>query len=608
MKHRILIAALAVLLITIIGAVVLRQRGVASSEHAAAVEHDACTDDPNCPDAHTEEAEEEHGHEGIEIAGLETAPVVLASVTALLTVTGEVQANEDQTAKVGSPVSGRLTRLSGKVGQRVRAGQTLAVVASRDVADVQSALTRARADEQAARTRLSTVKELAATGALTQRPLEDAESAFASAQAEVKQAEAALARARNARELAADDLDRKKKLAKANAYHGPQIEAAKGEVAEAQAELETAQASIKVKQAAYDRGKRLFDAGIAARREVEAAEADLAEAKAREKEARTHLEIARQTLAREESIAGQGLYTSAETKAAESALHQSEREVDTCEAALQRAKGQLKVAQSVFAREKQVAGKSLLAKQEIQGAEADLARARADVQAAQNALRALRAAGAAGNAVSIPITAPISGVITERQATPGQAVDAATDLFIIVNTDRVWVWANVYEKDLAKVRPGQTAEITVASFTGTIFRGVVRHIGASLNAETRTARIRCDVPNPGGALKAGMFATVSLATGKGGQALLIPKQAVLDEAGKKIVFSPCMDCEEDKAAGKSACGSFDKHEVTLGATHGDRVEVLSGLEAGLDVVTTGQYQLKTALGSGKLEAGCADEH
>jgi cobalt-zinc-cadmium efflux system membrane fusion protein len=552
-----------------------------------------------------EASEDTHGHEGVAIAGLETAPVVMAPVTAVLTVSGDIQANEDQTAKVGSPVSGRLTQLSGTVGLRVRAGQTLATVASRDVADMQSALTRARAEEQAARARLANVKELAATGALTQRPLEDAEAAYSAAQAEVKQAESALARARNARELAADELERKHKLAKANAFHAPQVEAAKGAVATAQAELESAQAAVKVKQAAYDRSKRLFDAGIAARREVEATEAELADAKAKEGAARTQVELTKQAQSREEGIAGQGLYTSAETKAAESALHQAEREVDTCEVALQRAKGQLAVAQSVLSREKQVAGKALLARQEIQEAEADLARARADVQAAENALRALRAAGASGNAVSIPITAPISGVITERQATPGQAVEASTDLFTIVNTEKVWVWANVYEKDLAQVRLGQAAEITVTAFPGQPFRGTVRQVGTALNAETRTARIRCDVANPGGALKAGMFATVNIATGKGTQALLIPKAAVLDEAGKKIVFSPCMDCEDDQATGKS-CGSFDKLEVILGATHGDQVEILRGLEPGLDVVTTGNYQLKTALGSGQLEAGCTD--
>lgn len=586
MKHRILILLVAVVVVsTTIFFATRRSTTSAASETAP-----------------TEKA----GTRGVKIAGLKTASVVMAPITAQLTVTGEVQANEDQTAKVGSPVSGRLTQLSGKVGQRVRAGQTLATVASRDVADVQSALIRARAEEGSARTRLANVKELAATGALTQRPLDDAEAAYSSAQAEVKQAESALARARNARELAADDLDRKKKLAKANAYHGPQVEAAKGNVAEAQAEFESAQTAMKVNQSAYDRSKRLLDAGIAARREMEAVEADLDDAKVKEKEARTHLAIAQQTLAREENIAGQGLYTSAETKAAESALHQTEREVDTCVAALQRAKGQLTVAQSVLAREKQVTGKSLLAKQEIQEAEADLARARAEVEAAENALHALRAVGVSGNAVSIPITAPISGIITERQATPGQAVNAATDLFTIVNIDRMWVWANVYEKDLAKIRPGAIAEIQANGVPNMTFVGTVTHIGNAMNAETRTARIRCEVTNHGGKLKAGMFTTVHIATGKSTHTLLIPKQAVLDEAGKKIVFSPCMECVQDKAAGYNACGAYDKFIVTLGATHGDRVEVHTGLEAGLEVVTTGQYQLKTAIGSGQLEAGCTD--
>jgi len=81
---------------------------------------------------------------------------------------------------------------------------------------------------------------------------------------------------------------------------------------------------------------------------------------------------------------------------------------------------------------------------------------------------------------------------------------------------------------------------------------------------------------------------------------------LLDDAGKKIVFSPCMDCPEDKAAGRSVCGSFDRLEVTLGAIHGDQVEVHNGLQPGMEVVTTGQYQLKTALGSGQLKAGCCD--
>jgi cobalt-zinc-cadmium efflux system membrane fusion protein len=559
-------------------------------------------------DEHGHEAGEHEGDEDITIAGLKTAPVLKTSVTAMLTVTGEVHSNEDQTAKIGSPVSGRLTSLSGKVGMRVHAGQTIAIVSSRDIADMQSALIRAKSEEQAARKRLIMVKELAATGALTQRPLDDAENALTLASAEVKQAESSLARARNARDLANTELERKRQLAKANAYHGPQIETARGNVAKAQAEHESAISNVKVKQSAFDRSKRLFDAGIAARREMEACEAELENAKTKEKESRIHIEIARQTLAREENIAGQGLYTSSELKSAESVLHQAEREVDSSEAMLSRAKSQLEVAQSILSREKKVAGKSLFAKQEIQKEEAAVIRANAEVKSAENALRALRIAEASGNAASITISAPISGIITERMASPGQAVSAAEDLFTIVNTDHVWVWANVYEKDLSKIRLGQSAEIIVASFPDRIFKGTVRQIGDNMNAGTRTARIRCDVANPGSVLKSGMFANVNLSTGKNQQVILIPKKAVMDEAGKKIVFSPCTECEEDKIPGKSGCGSFDKIEVTLGTAYKDQIEVISGLKESMDVVTVGQFQLKTALGSGQLKDGCADGH
>lgn len=197
--------------------------------------------------------------------------------------------------------------------------------------------------------------------------------------------------------------------------------------------------------------------------------------------------------------------------------------------------------------------------------------------------------------IANPVLAPIDGVITERLVTSGQAVNTSTDLFTIVNTDRMWVWANVYEKDLAGVRVGQSADIQVNSFPGKVYSGTITYIGAGLKVATHTARVRCEVMNPMGELKAGMFALVNIATDYKMMALLIPREAVLDDAGKKIVFTPCMDCPEDKAAGKSVCGNFTRVEVTLGPVHGAQVEVIGGLHAGMGVVTVGQLQLKAAL-------------
>jgi len=90
--------------------------------------------------------------------------------------------------------------------------------------------------------------------------------------------------------------------------------------------------------------------------------------------------------------------------------------------------------------------------------------------------------------------------------------------------------------------------------------------------------------------------------------VLVPKQAVLDDAGAKIVFTPCLECPEDKKAGTNACGAYDRLVVELGPAHGNKVEALSGVEAGTRVVTVGAHQIKSALSSGKLEAGCKDEH
>jgi multidrug efflux pump subunit AcrA (membrane-fusion protein) len=102
-----------------------------------------------------------------------------------------------------------------------------------------------------------------------------------------------------------------------------------------------------------------------------------------------------------------------------------------------------------------------------------------------------------------------------------------------------------------------------------------------------------------------MFASVSLQVGGSRSALLVPRDAVLDEAGKKVLFIVCDECPEDKP-GTAGCGAYDKLEVQVGVLRGDSIEIASGLEAGSYVVVAGQYQLKTAMGSGQLEAGCTD--
>ncbi len=162
------------------------------------------------------------------------------------------------------------------------------------------------------------------------------------------------------------------------------------------------------------------------------------------------------------------------------------------------------------------------------------------------------------------------------------------------------------QKDIARARAGQSAQVRVSGYPDRVFSGRVAHVGDVLDAESRTARVRCAIANPAGLLKPEMFATVSIITGRRSGAILISKEAVLDDAGKKIVFVPCMDCEEDRQAGKSICGKYDTRTVELGPAHDGLVEVRKGLSSDESLVVTGAYQLKASLGSGTLEAGCSD--
>lgn len=591
------IAIVGVMILVLVGGWALMRRAAGPTKVAAA----------ETAAEHGEHAEGEAGHEGeqaLTVPGLETMKVVPTSVSSTLALTGEVEADADLTARVGSSVSGRLSAMQVRVGDRVQAGQTLATVTSRDVAEVRSALTRAQAEEQAAAAKLQTIRGLAAAGALSSKPLEEARVEHTAATAALRQAENAVNNARGAQAAAIRELERVKQLAASQAYQARPVEDAKREVAEAQAELDTSRAFVKVRQAAYDRNKRLFDLGLASKREVESAEADLGEGRAQETEATTHLQIAKQTLTREESISKQDLYSLGEVRQAQATLREAERAVQHEAAELERTRGHLQVATSSLEREKKIAGRDLLARKEVQEAQSALTVARAEVQAARQSLSALKAGGGRSGA-TLAIVAPISGVVTERSATPGQAVEASTDLFTIVNPSRVWVWGNAHEKDLAQIAIGQLAQIRVNSYPAGTFSGRVGLVSQALDPKSRTARVKCVVANPGGLLKPGMFASVNLQVGGSRSSLLVPSDAVLDEAGKKIIFTACMDCEEDIKSGKS-CGAFDKLDVELGTIQGSKVEVRRGLEPGALVVVKGQYQLKTALGSGQLDAGCTD--
>lgn len=571
MKRSIIIGVVVVALVTTIG--VLSRSGRRGDEAASSESAEASSASDSV----------KLTKDGRYLAGIRTVVLGYGSSGETLALSGVCEETPTARAVVTAPVSGRVIALTAKPGDRVSAGQTLGRIASRDVAELQSALIRARAERDAAALRLKNVRAFADSGALTRKPLEEAQNAVTSDTASVKQAEASLARTRAGQNLAVNDLERKKKLAAAQAFQARPVEEAKSAVAEAQAEFETTTASLKVKKAAYDRTKRLLDAGLASRREFELAEADLEDATAREKEARTHLEIVKQTLSRETSIAGQNLYTSAEVQAAEAAAQQAEQEVSNCQAELERAQGHLRVSKAALARETEIARKNLNATKEVQEAEAALILATGQVKATQNAINALRATGA-GTATVLAINAPIGGVVTARTVTPGQTVESPAELFTIVNTDSVVIVGNAYERDIARLRVGMPVQAKVNSYPGTTFSGAISRIDSLLDNETRTLKVRCSVANRDGLLKPGMFAEMAVTTGSASHVLMLPEAAVQEDGDEKYVFV---------VDGAKSSGKYRKAVVQLGEASNRQHRVVSGVKAGDIVVTEGSFILKS---------------
>lgn len=182
---------------------------------------------------------------------------------------------------------------------------------------------------------------------------------------------------------------------------------------------------------------------------------------------------------------------------------------------------------------------------------------------------------------STPIRAPFSGVITKVQASPGEVVDSENELFTIVDLSRVWVQAEVFEKDLGRIRVGQMAIIRVDTYPEQPFRGTVTYISDILDPQTRTARVRCEVSNAGVKLKLDMFTTVELPTTFHRRAVTVPEPAVQQLGGKSVVF-----IRKDEA-------SFESRVVQIGKTVNGQTEIMTGLQHGEPVVIQGAFHLKS---------------
>lgn len=258
---------------------------------------------------------------------------------------------------------------------------------------------------------------------------------------------------------------------------------------------------------------------------------------------------------------------------------------------------EVKFAQATYDRTKMLYEKSITAGKNLQAAEHDLEMAKASaasvVAQTKAALTSARRhllilglkdsdidalASKSSLAAIFTLTSPISGIVIERNGTIGATVGSDANVFKIIDISRVWIDANVFEKDLERVRRGQEVKVSVPAFPGVNFSGRVILVSSVVDPETRSVKVRTEVPNADGRLKPDMFANVQIITDLHRTAISIPQSAVLDDGGKSVVFI---------AQGNG----FARREVQTGLQGNDRVEIIEGLQAGDKVVVKGNYLL-----------------
>lgn len=190
----------------------------------------------------------------------------------------------------------------------------------------------------------------------------------------------------------------------------------------------------------------------------------------------------------------------------------------------------------------------------------------------------------------LTFNSPVSGYITERNALPNLYVQPETRLYTVADLSSVWVYANVFQTDLGKIKPGNAAAVTVDSYPGKTFSGRVSEVLPQVDLNTRTARVRIVLANPGLKLMPGMFVNVTLRNPMG-RKLVVPASAVLHAGTRQLVFI------------SRESGNFEPREVETAEQVGDKAVITKGLKAGDTVVSSANFlidsesQLQAAAGA-----------
>ncbi|HEY1694452.1 MAG TPA: efflux RND transporter periplasmic adaptor subunit [Polyangiaceae bacterium] len=258
-----------------------------------------------------------------------------------------------------------------------------------------------------------------------------------------------------------------------------------------------------------------------------------------------------------------------------------------------KAEADLIAGQHDYERKKELLEEKAGSAADLEAAEDSYRKAKAEVERARQKQALLRVGGMDAVTQTYTLTSPIDGEVLMRNINPGIEVQgqysggATQELFTIGELDRVWVLADLYEIDIARVHVGAPANVSVVAYKDQVFKGQVDWVSGMLDPSTRTAKVRCTFDNPGGLLRPEMFATMQIAVDQR-DALAIPRSAVLRLGDYKVVF---VQVGEDPGRVR-----FERMPVEVDERESSQwLEVGHGLEPGQKVVVNGATLLSQKL-------------